>query len=225
MLPVNQKQISYSQKVSVQAPPIDLADGKFETRAATLRVGFAVGLFITTALCLWVLLWLWPEYERPRAGHIVGAGLCLSVGGVALWFAVAAVRLQMRAWGDYQAFLEETRTAYLSAYMASDGKQIEQQVRVSELNVRDVRDVLALTCYVYLTGHTSIGQMRGNLMVRAGGRMTSLGQLSDHGAEQAGKVLERAGVLLPGQRGQARRLREAPLDEMVTAVLSKWDRE
>jgi len=221
------KQITYSQRMSVQPHPFDLADGKFETSAAALRVAFAVGMFLAAALCVWIVLWIWPDYGYLSAAQIVGVALSISVGGVSLTFGVQAVRLAFRAWEDYQAFLEEARTAYLNAYMANDGQMLEQEVRISELNLHDIRDVITLAVYAHLTSRATIGQLRGNLLVRAGSRMTSLGQLSDHGAEQAGKLLERSGVLLPPPApGAPRRPNEnASLEEKIMAVISKWGKE
>lgn len=220
------KSIMYSQRVSVQAPPIDLADGKFETRAAALRVLFAVGMFIAAAVGVWGALWVWPAYGEVSAGQWVGLALFLGVAGVALWFGVAAVRLQFRAWRSYQDFLEDTRSAYLNAYTANDGQEIEQQVRVSEINPRDIRDMLALIVYVYLTRRTTIGQLRGNLLLPAsGGRMVSLGTLSDYSAEVATKQLERSGVLVAGRQGQGRQLAEAELQDLIVAMASKWGKD
>jgi hypothetical protein len=215
----------YSQKVSTQAPPIDLADGRFETRAAALRVAFAVGMFIVAAVGVWGALWVWPTYGDPSAAQVVGVALFAGVAGVALWFGVLAVRLQFRAWTNYQAFLDDTRDAYLNAYNANDGQEIQQEVRMGEINPRDIRDMLTLLCYVYLTRRVTIGQLKGNLLLPTGSRMVSLGTLSDYSAEVATKTLERSGVLLPGRQGQSRQLADAELGDLVVQLANKWGKE
>ncbi len=217
------RQITYQQKIQVAAPPIDLADGKFEARGAALRIVLAVGLFAAAAISAWVGLWAWPEYGAPSGPQVVGVALCAGVGGVSLWFGVAAVRLQMRAWNDYQAFLENMRTAYESAYTGAGGQEVTQTVRAEEINVRDIRDALTLVCYVYLTGKTTLSGMRGPLLLSADGRrMVRVGALSDYGAEQAGRALEDLGVLVSSGQGRARQLREGTLEDLVMAVVRGW---
>lgn len=222
-----ERHASYTQKISVQAPPYDLADGRFEVRSAVLRTVFVVGTLAGAAVAAWVALAIWPDrsYEDPTAAAWVGLALCALAGGFLLFFGWKSGRLLLRGWDSYQAFLDQSREAYLSAYIASDGQEVEQQVRVGEINVNDIRDMLTLVCYVYLTGQTSISKLRGPLLVNDGKRMVSLGQLSDYGAEVATKRLERAGVLVGAGAGKGRRLREAALDELVTTLLRSWDKE
>jgi hypothetical protein len=216
------RNISYQQKVSVTAPPIDLADGKFEALGAAVRALLATGLFSVAGLCALIGLWAWPEYGQPSAARVVGIVLCVGVGGVALWFGVASVRLQLRAWNDYQAFLEEMRTAYANAYTGADGQEVVQTVRAEEINVRDIRDAITLVAYCYLSGSTTLSGMRGPLLVNDGRRMVRVGALSDYGAEQAGKALEDLGILTPGGRGRGRQLRDGSLEDLVLAVVRGW---
>jgi hypothetical protein len=150
---------------------------------------------------------------------IIAACASLGASGVGGYLAV-------RGWWQYQSFLERQRTAYLNAYTAADGKEVVQQVRISEMNTRDPRDVIALIAYVYLTGKTSIGELRGPLML--GGRsLRRIGELTDHGAEQAAKQLEKLGVLLPASRqGAGRKLRnDTDLSELILSALDKWQQE
>ncbi len=219
---MQQRAISYQQKIEVQAPPIALDDGRFEARGAVLRILLAVGLFATAAVSALAIIWIWPDYGWPGAVQSVGILLCGATGGVALWFAVAAVRFQMRAWEDYQGFLEDMRTAYHKAYSAARGQQVTQTVRAEEINVKDIRDMLTMVCYVYLTGNTTLSGMRGPLMVNDGKRWVRVGALSDYGAEQAGRTLEELGVLLNAGQGRARQLRQGSLEELVMATVRGW---
>lgn len=216
------RQITYQQKVQIAAPPIDLADGRFETRSAAVRVLLSVGLFAVSAICAWLAIWTWPDYGSPSAPQVVGIVLCGGVGGVALWYGVATVRLQHRAWHDYQGFLEDMRTAYHAAYTDADGRSVTQTVRAEEINVRDIRDALALVCYVYLTGKTTLSGLRGPLLVNDGRRMVRVGSLSDYGAEQAGRTLEELGVLVGAGHGKARQLRDGRLEDLVLTVVRGW---
>jgi hypothetical protein len=219
---MQQRSVSYQQQVKVAAPPIDLADGKFEVMGAAVRALLATGLFLVAGVCAWIGLWAWPEYSDPSAAHIVGIVLCVSIGGTALWFGVASVRLQIRAWADYQAFLEEMRTAYANAYTGADGREVTSTVRAEEINVSDIRDAITLVAYCYLSGNTTLSGMRGPLLVNDGRRMVRIGALSDYGAEQAAKTLEDLGVLTPGGRGRGRQLREGRLEDLVLAVVRGW---
>jgi hypothetical protein len=219
---MQQRSISYQQKVTVQPPPLDLADGKFEALGAAVRALLATGLFLVAGLCAWIGLWAWPDYGDPSAAQVVGISLCVGIGGVSLWFGVASVRLQLRAWHDYQGFLEEMRTAYANAYAGADGREVINTVRSEEINVRDIRDAITLVTYCYLSGSTTLSGMRGPLLVNDGRRMVRVGALSDYGAEQAGKALEDLGILTAGGRGRGRQLRDGSLEDLVLAVVRGW---
>jgi hypothetical protein len=222
---MQQRNVSYQQNIKVAAPPIDLADGKFEALGAAVRALLATGLFLVAGLCAWIGLWAWPEYGTPSAAQGIGIALCGGVGGVALWFGVASVRLQLRAWHDYQAFLEEMRTAYATAYTGADGREVTSTVRAEEINVRDIRDAITLVVYCYLSGSTTLSGMRGPLLVNDGRRLVRVGALSDYGAEQAGKALEDLGILTPGGRGRGRQLRDGSLEDLVLTVVRGWKNE
>lgn len=219
---MHQRAISYQQKVEVAAPPIALDDGRFEARGAVLRVLLACGLFVAAALSAWAIIWIWPDYGWPGPVQTVGILLCGATGGVGSWFGIAAVRFQMRAWTDYQDFLEQMRTAYWEAYTQARGQQVTQTVRAEEINVKDIRDALALVCYIYLTGKTTLSGMRGPLLVSDGKRYVRVGALSDYGAEQAGRALEELGVLINVGQGRGRQLRQGSLEELVLAVVRGW---
>lgn len=221
---MEQRSVSYQQNIKVATPPIDLADGKFEAFGAAVRALLATGLFLVAGLCAWAGLWAWPDYGSPSAATFVGVALCASVGGVSLWFGVASVRLQLRAWNDYQSFLEDMRTAYANAYTDADGREVVNTVRAEEINVRDIRDAITLVAYCYLSGNTTLSGMRGPLLVNDGRRMVRVGSLTDYGAEQAAKALEQLGILTPGGRGRGRgrQLREGRLEDLVLAVVRGW---
>lgn len=219
------RQSTYTQKVTVQAPPFDLADGKFEVRSAVLRALFVIGTLTGGAISGWIALAIWPEYRDPNAAQWVGLGLCVVTGGFLLFFGWKSGRLMLHGWDRYQRFLDDSREAYLNAYIASDGQEIEQQVRVNELNVNDIRDMIALTTYVYLTQQTSISKLSGPLLVGDGHKMVSIGSLSNYGAEMAAKRLERAGVLVSAGPGKGRRLRGGNLDDLVLHVVRSWEKE
>jgi hypothetical protein len=222
---MQQRNVSYQQKVTVQPPPLDLADGKFEALGAAVRALLATGLFLVAGLCARIGLWAIPDYGPPSAAQGIGLVLCASIGGVALWFGVASVRLQMRAWSDYQGFLEEMRTAYAAAYTGADGREVVSTVRAEEINVRDIRDAITLVAYCYLSGSTTLSGMRGPLLVNDGRRLVRVGALSDYGAEQAGKALEDLGILTPGGRGRGRQLRDGSLEDLVLTVVRGWKNE
>lgn len=217
------KQTTYTQRVTVQAPPYDLADGKFEIRSAVLRSLFVVGTLVGAAAAAWVALAIWPDYDAPNAAQIVGLGLCGLAGGFLLFFGWKSGRLMLRGWDSYQLFLDRSRDAYLDAYIDSDGQEVEQQVRVNEINVNDIRDMLALVVYIHMTGQTSLSKMSGPLLVNDGRRMVSLGRMTDYGAEVAGKRLERAGVLVNAGAGKGRRLPSNDLEGLVTTLLRSWE--
>lgn len=219
---MQQRAISYQQKVTVQAPPYDLADGRFEVRSAVLRALFVVSSLAGAAIASWVALLLWPEYGPPNAAQWVGLGLCSLAGGFLLFFGWKSGRLMLRGWDGYQDFLERSRDAYLDAYVGADGQEVVQTVRAEEINVKDIRDALTLVCYIYLTGKTTLSGMRGPLLVSDGKRYVRVGALSDYGAEQAGRALEELGVLINVGQGRGRQLRQGSLEELVLAVVRGW---
>lgn len=218
------KQVTYSQRIKVEAPPYDLADGRFEVRGAVLKAGFTAGMIVGAAAVVALAWWVRPEYGPPGAGHFIlwTACLCLFImstgaGGTAAWLAVYG-------WWAYQRFLDKSRTAYLRAYIANDGQTITQQVRVQEINLKDPRDVITLIVYAYTTQSATIGKLRGPLhMPGKNGHLVRVGELTDHGAEQAAKLLEELKVLeAPTAQGAGRRLREAPLTELIAVAMRLW---
>jgi hypothetical protein len=217
---------SYNQKTSIQAPPVDMGAGRFESKSGALSAAFSVGMFLIAVIGFFLCTWSWPSepfqpWTPVRFGGLAFGVTLIVAGGL---FGFMAAKLTLRGWQEYQDYLFDQRQVYLNAYEAQGGQTVESEVRVDTLRPDDPGDYILALVYAYISGKHSIEDLRGPVLI--GSRhLTRVGLISKPAAERFGRLFSAHGVVVGREERKAGQLQrnELSLEEAIIQAMDKWE--